>query len=291
MEQPLSSAPVMHHPGLAYGRNEAEWHGISWSAVLGGAVVTASVSLILLALGAGLGLSAVSPWSGSGASTAAIGTSAILWLILMNIMAGALGGYLAGRWRQRWPGIHTDEVYFRDTAHGFLAWGIALVGTAAFLATAATVMVGAAVSSPAAGGGTAAEGRQFDPHAYYVDMLFRSAWSTPDTNGVGSHNEDGGAARVDVGRIFGKALAQGELPAADRTYAAQVIAGHTGLSQPAADTRLMDVFAMAQQGADTARQATAHSLLWIFLALLIGAFCASVAATVGGRQRDQVILV
>ena len=41
--------------------------------------------------------------------------------------------------------------------------------------------------------------------------------------------------------------------------------------------------------ADEARRAGAKSLLWTFVALLMGAFCASVAATVGGRQRDHVL--
>jgi len=52
-----------------------------------------------------------------------------------------------------------------------------------------------------------------------------------------------------------------------------------------------DVFAGAQQAADTARKAIARALLWISLALLMGAFCASLAATIGGRQRDHVVLV
>jgi hypothetical protein len=283
MEETFAPAPIRRGSEWADGKNEANSSGVSWAAIVGGAVVTAALSLILLALGAGLGLSAVSPWSGVGASTTVIGTAAILWLILMQIMSGSLGGYLAGRLRTKWAGIHNDEVYFRDTAHGFLAWGLALVVTAAFLASAATVMVGAIASSPAGGGGMAAEGRQFDPDAYYVDMLFRSPSVPPEA----SIN----AVRSEVGRIFAKAMAQREMSADDRGYITQVIVGRTGLSQTAAQARLSDVFATAQQVADTARKAIAHTLLWIFSALLIGAFCASFAATVGGRQRDRVVLV
>ena len=100
--------------------------------------MTAALSLILLALGAGLGLSSVSFWSNAGMSSSTIGTAAILWLILMQIMSSSMGGYLAGRLRTKWANIHTDEVYFRDTAHGFLAWALALVITAAFLAAGVT---------------------------------------------------------------------------------------------------------------------------------------------------------
>ena len=122
-------------------KNEAHSSGVSWGAVFGGAFVAAAFYLILLALGAGLGLSAVSPWSNIGASASTVGSAAIIWLILMQIIASALGGYLTGRLRTRWALIHTDEVYFRDTANGFLAWAVALVISVTFLASAAASMV------------------------------------------------------------------------------------------------------------------------------------------------------
>ena len=259
--------------------NEATASGVSWAAVIAGAVVTAALSLILLSLGAGLGLSAVSPWSGLGASSATIGTSVVVWLLLMQVMSGSLGGYLAGRLRTRWPTIHTDEVYFRDTAHGFLSWGVAVVLTAAFLASAATAMVGSAKS----GGGMTEESRLSDANAYYVDMLLRTPAAATDTNGV--------VVRGEVGRIFAKALGQGDLPAADRAYLGSVISARTGLAAPDADKRVSDVFGMAQQAIDAVRKATAHSLLWIFAALLAGAFFSSLAATLGGRQRDHVVVI
>src|SRR3984957_10611270 len=138
---PTDSKRVIHDAGS----DEANSSGVSWSAVLAGGFVTAALSLILLALGTGLGFASVSVWSGVGASASTIGTAAILWFILIQIMSASMGGYLAGRLRTKWTGIHTDEVYFRDTAHGFLAWSVALVLTAAFLASAATSMMGAAV--------------------------------------------------------------------------------------------------------------------------------------------------
>ena len=57
------------------------------------------------------------------------------------------------------------------------------------------------------------------------------------------------------------------------------------------ERRVADVITAARQAEDTARKAAAHLLLWVFLALLIGAFCASYAATIGGRQRDHVKLI
>jgi hypothetical protein len=264
--------------------NEANSSGVSWAAVIGGGFVTAALSLILLALGTGLGLSSVSPWSNTGASTSTIGTAAILWLILMQIISSSMGGYLAGRLRTKWANIHTDEVYFRDTAHGFLAWAVALVITAAFLASAAASMVGASASSAGAKvAGDQVEQQELGPNGYFIDTLFRSDSVKPDANST--------SMRGEAGRIFAKALRQGDVSAPDRSYLAKLVAARTDLSQPDADKRISDVFAAAQQTADTARKAVAHSLLWAFLALLIGAFCASFAATIGGRQRDHVVVV
>jgi hypothetical protein len=197
-----------------------------------------------------------------------------------------MGGYLAGRLRTKWANIHTDEVYFRDTAHGFLAWAVALVITAAFLASAASSMAGARTSSAAEArrvGDDQAEGREFDSNEYFIDSLFRSDSTKADSTSP--------SVRGEAGRIFRNALRQGEVPAADKSYLDQLISASTGLSQADADKRLSDVFARAQQSAETARKTVAHSLLWIFLALLIGAFCASFAATIGGRQRDHVVIV
>jgi small-conductance mechanosensitive channel len=283
---PKSTAPYRAGVAETSVNNEANSSGVSWAAVIGGGFVTAALSLILLALGTGLGLSSVSPWSNVGVSASTIGTAAILWLIFMQIISSSMGGYLAGRLRTKWANIHTDEVYFRDTAHGFLAWAVALVITAAFLAAAAASMVGATASSAAGGTGRAtgvqAEGREFDPNEYFIDTLFRSESAKPDSNST--------SVRGEAGRIFANALRQGDI-SADKSYLAQLIAARTGLSQADAEKRVSDVFARAQQTADTARKTVAHSLLWAFLALLIGAFCASFAATIGGRQRDHVVIV
>ena len=255
------------------GKNEAYSSGVSWSAVIAGAFVAASLSLILLALGAGAGLSSVSPWN-AGSASSRLSFVAIIWLITTQIVASALGGYLAGRLRTKWVNIHTDEVYFRDTAHGFLVWAVGIVLTAAFLGSAGAAMVG---SAP-----TGATGAQSEPHAYFVDRLLRSSPPRPEpTDNV---------VRAEVGRIFTHALGQTDTAEDDKTYLASLVVAKTGLSRTEAEKRVSEVLEAAKQAADTARKAIAHSLYWLFLALLIGAFSASYAATVGGRQRDHVLV-
>lgn len=257
--------------------SESNASGVSWGAVIAGGFVTAALSVALLALGAGLGLSAVSPWSNSGASATAIGAAAIIWMILLQIMSAAMGGYLAGRLRTKWASIHTHEVYFRDTAHGFLVWTVALVMTAAFLTAASARMVGETAPAPALNrSGAPAD----DASGYFVDSLLRS--NQPATA------ENDSFAHAQVAGIFAHALAQKQMPDSDRAYLVQLVSVRTGMQPADAQQRVNDVFTEAQQAANTARQAAAHFLLWLFIALLMGAFSASYAATIGGRQRDNV---
>jgi hypothetical protein len=252
--------------------------GVSWGAVVGGAFVAASVSLIMLALGAGFGLAAVSPWSNTGPSSSALGNAAICWLIAMQMVSCALGGYLAGRLRTKWVAVHTDEVFFRDTANGFLVWAVGLVITVTFLVSAASTMAGGAgqrnESKDEIATKTAVAG-----NAYFVDVLFRSDAPSPVD----------GSVQAEAGRILALTLLQKEPRPADVAYLSKLVAAKTGLSLPDAEARVSQVVFDARQAEDTARQAASRLLLWVFLALLIGAFSASYAATIGGKQRDHVL--
>jgi len=224
-----------------------------------------------------LGLSALSPWSDVGVSASAVGTAAIIWLIFIEVIAAALGGYLTGRLRTKWALLHTDEVYFRDTANGFLAWAVALVISVTFLASAGATMVGDIATARSVGTAVSTPGAS-DPNSYFLDKLFRSSRL---------ENKDA-PVQAEAARIFANALRQNEIPAADRSYLAGLIAAKTGINQQEAENRISEVVAEARQAADTARRVTAHLLLWFFIALLMGALSASYAATIGGRQRDHV---
>jgi uncharacterized membrane-anchored protein YitT (DUF2179 family) len=174
MERTGSSTVVNNPSGFAdnFARNEAHSSGVSWAAVIAGAFVAAALSLILLSLGTGMGLSSVSPWSNIAASASTISRAAIVWLILIQIIASAMGGYLAGRLRTKWATIHTDEVYFRDTAHGFLVWAVGLVVTASFLAAAATSMIGGAVQrTPSTSVSSGAGGRKEMTRTHILSIL------------------------------------------------------------------------------------------------------------------------
>lgn len=298
---------------------------VSWGAIVAGAAACAALSLILLILGVGLGLSSVSPWSFEGISAASFGVSTIVWLTLTQLLSSAMGGYLAGRLRTKWIDTHTDEVYFRDSAHGFLAWAVASLATAVLLTSAigsilgsgiqagASVVGGVASTASAAAGGLTAAGKTASedsgPMAYFVDSLFRRESSAEVAGSTGLTSASGAAMpaeasertvsrdAAEVGRIFMNVSRSEPLPPADLRYVGQLVAQRTGVSLQEAEKRVSDVYARAQarlhdaevaakEAADKARQASAYAALWMFVSLLSGAFVASLAATYGGRQRD-----
>jgi hypothetical protein len=211
---------------------------------------------------------------------------------LMEIISSAFGGYMAGRLRTKWVQIHTDEVFFRDTAHGFLVWAVALVLSAGCLTATATRLAGerGEVSGAAV---AASSARGVDANQYFVDAFLRNAGAVATSNGEGVGNTAAKSVptREEVAVILANGLRHGSLPDYDAQYLAQLISARTGLTPTDAQARVTQVFQEALAAADAARKATAHALYWLFLALLVGAFTASFAATVGGRQRDRVVVV
>jgi hypothetical protein len=146
---------------------------VSWAAIAAGAVAAAALALVLISFGAGLGLSAISPWSGSGISASSFKIGSGIYLVIVAVMSSAVGGYLAARLRTKWVGINTHETFFRDTAHGFLAWAFATLLSASALSSVTAYLA----NGTAAGLGSAASqtARSVNPADVYVDKLFRAA--------------------------------------------------------------------------------------------------------------------
>ena len=290
---------------LPSGAGDSPSSAVRWAPVFAGAVGATALTLLLTILGTGLGLTMVSPFSGESYSSGTVAISAAIWLIVIQWLASAFGGYLAGRLRTRWASVHEDETFFRDTAHGFLSWALATVFVASVLGSTLTSLIGGGVSAAtsvtsglvqgAAQGAASNEqltssAANADPSAYFLDMMFRPA----ENAAPGTPPSNPADARQEASRILLAGAAAGEIPAADKTYLAQIVARNTGLPQAEAEKRVNDVLAQAdaaaqkaKEAADTARKAGATMAIMTFIALLIGAFVASVAAAIGGRQRDD----
>jgi len=241
-----------------------------------------------------------------------------MWLTFTQLVASGVGGYLTGRLRTKWVAVHTDEVYFRDTAHGFLAWAVAALVSAALLTSvigsivsqgvqAGASVTGGVVNATAAGSVAANSNSDCGPMGYLVDSLFRRDINAgPDTSppdSSGAMLPDGHPKLISVGpasevtRIFMNSIPTESLPVEDIQYVGQIVALRTGLTQQDAEKRVSDTYARvknklrdaqtkAKEAADKARKTSAYAALWLFISLLIGAFVASFAATYGGQQRD-----
>ncbi|AVA23672.1 hypothetical protein [Rhizobium sp. NXC24] len=276
---------------------ESSRSALAWGPIIGGAVAATGVTLILLLLGSGLGLTMVSPWSGESSSAATVGATAAIWLVVVQWLSSALGGYLTGRLRTKWTAVHTDEVFFRDTAHGFISWALATVFVAGFLASSLTSLAGtgaSAVGSVASTAGvvgatTAASKEGADlSTAYFTDALLR-----PQRAGDRARNDDGAAA-TEVSRILLQGAANGGIPDGDKAYIAGIVSARTGLSETDARARvdtvlkqINDAKVAVQAATDKARKAAATTALLGSLSLVIGAFIAAAAAALGGKQRDE----
>jgi hypothetical protein len=260
---------------------ESSAPGLNWGPIVGGAVAAAALSVILFTLGSGLGLSAVSPWSHSNPSPAAFGVGAAIFLIVVQWIASGLGGYLTGRLRTKWVGIRTDEVFFRDTAHGFLAWALATLLSVWIVAATATAVVG--------GGASALTFAGTQAYAYYVDQLLRTAQpSQAGSNQPAQAPANNRGTKDELRRIFARDISGAEFPASDQTYVAQVVSAQTGLSQADAEKRVSDVIVQAKDATDKTRKATSALSFFTFFSLLVGAFIACVSGALGGLHRDEM---
>jgi hypothetical protein len=265
---------------------ESSVSAVSWSAIFAGAAGALALAIVLASLGTGLGLTSVSAWPHAGASATTFTISAGIGLIVIHWLSSALGGFITGRLRTKWTGLHTHEVFFRDTAHGFLTWAVAsIVGTTVVAMAASSIAAGGIHATSTVMSG-AAQAASSGVSSYAVDGLFRS-----DRNDSSTSMQDAAAQAT---HILANGVRIGDVPAADRTYLAQLVAARTGIQQADAQKRVDDAITdvknaedQARQTAEAARKATATFAIFTALAMFIGAFVAMVAAAVGGSVRDE----
>jgi hypothetical protein len=302
----LSTLETVEVAALPADGQESSSSAVSWGPIVAGAFAASTLTFVLMLFGSGIGLTMVSPWSGQSAELTTIAVSTAVWLVVVQWLSSAVGGYLTGRLRAKWVGIHTDETYFRDTAHGFLAWALAtlllafVLGSALSAAVGGGVQAAATVASGAAQGASAGAATNADGASsggasgmsgYFVDSLFRPS----DPAKLAAPGAEGNAeATAQATRILAASAAAGQVSDEDKTYLAQLVAARTGLSEADAKARVdtvlknaEDAKVKAQQAVDTARQASATMAMLGALSLIIGAFIASVAAALGGSQRDE----
>ncbi|MCT7668027.1 hypothetical protein [Shinella kummerowiae] len=277
---------------------ESSTPALAWGPVIGGSVAAAATTIILLLLGSGVGLTMVSPWAGESASFTAVSVTAAIWFVVVQWLASAFGGYLTGRLRTKWAGIHTDEVFFRDTAHGFLSWALATIVVAGLAGSAFTSLAGtgvqaastAAATATVAGSAAAANSDAWPDSAtgYFTDLLLRPQDLSTRAQG------DDASATAEISRILVQGAVNDGVPEADRAYMSAIVASRAGVTPEEARARVDQVLQQVEdaknaalKAADEARKSAATVAMLGALSLLAGAFIASASAALGGRQRDD----
>ncbi|MDP9128059.1 MAG: hypothetical protein M3N08_07365 [Pseudomonadota bacterium] len=265
MNTPSSSVALDEH-------TEHEDTGVVWSAILGGTVAASAFIVLLAPLGAGLGFAWVSPWQDMNMAEKTFTLASAVWLIVVQWISSGVGGYLTGRLRTAWPGAHTHEVFFRDTAHGFLTWALTSVLGILLIASGAMHM-GEKHSHADAHG---------NPESYAVSKLFRS-----DQAPAALTEQD----RADSGLILQRLAAEKEGTKdsnddADKAYLAQLVTARTGLATPDAQKRVDDTVNQFRDSQKAIHKKLGIAALFGFLSMWIGALIACAAGALGGQHRD-----
>jgi hypothetical protein len=183
----------------------------------------------------------------------------------------------------RWLGTHIDEVYFRDSAHGFLAWAVATVISVALLASAATTIGGGAAAGAGPGAAMSGNDRAMQSRLNgYSDELLRPNFTSKAADTAAQPSD-----RQEVYRILSKS-SNTTMAQNDHDYLVQMISARTGLSPADAEKRVNDVTTDLKVSADKARKAAAHLALWLTASMLFGALAAALTAIEGGTLRDRV---
>ena len=95
-------------------------HHLHWGSILAGALIAVVTGAMLNILGLAIGALAADPFSFSGEQAAGIGVAGGIWIAVSNMLALALGGYVAARSA---PYVDRDE----GMLHGLAVWAVAFL--------------------------------------------------------------------------------------------------------------------------------------------------------------------
>jgi len=250
---------------------------LQWGPIIAGALVAAALSLVLITFGSAIGFGVLSSSPTWRDASPALTVASGIYLLLTALVSFGLGGYVAGRLRERWhPTAHGNVVEFRDGVHGVLSWAIAAVVSG--LVIAASV---AGVASKAVAPATSPTATTGEPLiAYELDRLFRADRHAPQA--------DLNYSRAEAGRILLAASGRQGITPEDRAYLVRVVAADTGAAPPDAERRVDTAITAATTAVHKARRSAVILGFCTAASLLAGAVAAWYGACAGGRHRDEV---
>jgi hypothetical protein len=263
-----------------------------------------AISMVLLTFGAGIGLSAASAQSYAGASAKALAVISALYTAVALVASFAAGGYVTGRMRTLSAPEDIAESDFRDGAHGFAVWAVAIVlgGLIAASSVAGALKLG--VQTTAAAGAATAAGAASNPDVtnrlsmtptdYAIDRLTAPLPAASSPAAAPASASSRSDLNAPMGRIFASALKTGQLDARDRTTLTAMVMQQTGLPQADAEKRVDESYAdlktaeqKARDAADKARKAALITAFAAAATLLLGCAAACAGAAAGAHHRRE----
>ncbi|MDT0576870.1 hypothetical protein RM533_11875 [Croceicoccus sp. F390] len=282
---------------------------VSWGAIFAGTVVGVAVLLLLALAGMALGLSSMDFGPGE-SGFSGIPTGAGIWLVVSQLIALAIGGFVAGR-------LAAIPKSTSTAFHGAAVWGLATLLTAYMASSAvgsivnsATSLIGSVSSGIAQVAPAAVPDQQTqDQIAAQTEQAVNSVLSQREQQQVANAVEQNAravatgdatiaeAARNVTNRLFG---ANGVVGPEDRQQAIDQLAQSTGMSQAEATQIVNNVEAQAQQVANNAPAAVANAAteatdaiataaFWAFIASLLG-LAAAVFGAISGRTEEREVV-
>ena len=297
---------VLVEPGLRTYEDTTPVRRTAWGAVIAGALVALMTTLVLSLLFSGIGLQSINPAAEQN-PLAGLGTGGIIALIVTNLVALFLGGWVAGK-------LAGTPRRSDALLHGVLTWGALTLATIFLLNSAVgslvggvTSLVGSTANTVASVAGSAAQG---------------AAEVTPDSpQGVANAlNQIPGLSNVQqqVDQFLADAGVQDPAEASQQlvsTIVNRVQAGES-LTSPEAQDEVADVLANnsdlseqeieqqvqsftqeveqttqqvvqdAEQVAGDAAGVAGTSFIWAAIGLLLGAVVAALGAMTGSPEDE-----
>jgi hypothetical protein len=250
---------------------------VQWGPIVAGALAAAALSFVLHSFAAAIGVSVSSTAPTWRDASFALMLLSGVYLVLVALAAYALGGYIAGRLRERLTIGDPDEVEFRDGTHGLAVWALATLLTVLLAVAASSIASRLTTPSSGTSGPSASVGSE-NIIAFDLDKLFRS--DRPQQGNIEY-------ARAEAGRILLTAPSHRGVQPDDRSYLIRLVAGRTGLAEPDATRRVDAAIASVRDNIRRARSSAAILAFMVGAAALLGAAAAWFAACAGGRHRDS----
>lgn len=261
---------------------------ITWGAIFAGTLIMLVTMMLLSLLGIGIGIGSINPISDN-EPMQGIGTGAIIWWVLSNLIAVFTGGFVTGK-------LTNSNYKGSGLLHGLVAWSLYTVISFFILTTTVGAifsgvgsMVTKSVSSIGSGVGSLIENTMGKEKG---DLNIKGA-----LNKIGINEKDVNVDQLmaDLKQlVFKNGKINKDIQPED---VERVIAQNSKLSAEQAGQLSNEINKIYQQalaqwedvklGIEKANDVAAKAAIWSFVALLIGAILAGVGGKVGEKRNED----